>query len=89
MTGADSLKAQLKYVETKMYDVICSLKIALRGEGASTDHSVTPDVLSPTFLGLNKTLVNETYRAYVVMNDSEGVMSYLKEIYATIQSSNS
>ena len=89
MTGNDNLKTKLHYIEMKMYDVICSMKIALRGEGASTNHTISREVISSTFLGLNKTLVNETYRAYVVMNDSEGVMNYLKEVFSTIQTGTS
>ena len=87
MTGENSLKRKLLEIEVDLYDIICSMKIALRGEGTSTDHSVTEEVLSADFLVLNNTLANETYRAYVVMNDSEGIMNYFREIYTNIQSS--
>ena len=80
----ETLKEKLHRIQEKMYDIICSMKIALRGEGADSEHNVTQDVLSVDFLRLSSSLLNETYRAYVLMNDSEGIMDYLKTVYTHI-----
>lgn len=81
------LEAKLHTIEVKMYDIICSMAIALRGEGASTEHNVTQDVLSADFLSLGKSLTTERYRVYILMKDTVVAMNYLEEIYTALQSS--
>ena len=88
-TKNETLKDKLHHIQEKLYDIICSMKIALRGEGADSEHNVTQNVLSADFRRLNTSLLNETYRAYVLMNDSEGIMDYLKSVYTHIANTQS
>ena len=80
----ETLRDKLHHIQEKMYDLICSMKIALRGEGATTEHSITQDVLKAKFLSFNQNLANESFRAYMLMNDSEGIMDYLQTVYRNI-----
>ena len=77
----ETLKDKLYEIQKDMYDIICSMKIALRGEGADSKNNVTRDVLSVDFLRLNWDSLIETYRAYKKMNDIIGIMDYLKSVY--------
>ena len=81
-TRNETLRDKLHYIQEKMCGIIISMKIALRGEGATTEHSIEQDVLTANnFLSFNRTLWLESYRAYIIMNESEGIMDYLKTIY--------
>ena len=76
-----NLKGKLEQIQNRTYDIICSMKIALRGEGAYLEHTVTQGVLSVDFLRLNWNSLIETYRVYILMNDIIGIMDYLKPVY--------
>ena len=82
--GNETVNEKLERIEEKMNDTIVSMKIFLAGQNATSEHDTTQEVLTAHFLSYNNNTFTEYYRVYKLMNDSMGIMDYLKAVYIFI-----
>ena len=83
LSGNESLKTKLHDFLTEVYAAICATDIALIKQQITLPTQTVLEFPSE-FLSFNKTYTEEIYRAYIVMNDGNTLMKYLKEIYTQI-----
>ena len=80
-------RARLLYTEKSIYTIICTIKLRLLSAEVDTTDNVISNVLSPEFVSVDGNYTKEFYRIYVVMKDSERLLSYLNVIYTTLSAS--
>ncbi|XP_053405510.1 uncharacterized protein LOC123522880 isoform X2 [Mercenaria mercenaria] len=83
----DETRKKLYNLETKIYNCMCNLKIALQSSGSDVTRNVTNDILDPNFMANSSPLMNAIYRAYITMKDGINLMEFLNIIYQKVEES--